>query len=215
MESRRQFLQTSAGAMVASNTVLGANERIQLGVIGTGTRGTSVASKFVMNEDCAVVAACDVARSKLDSAAAKIAGQVATYGDYRRLLDRKNIDAVLIATPDHWHSQVTVDVCAAGKGIYVEKPASNTIPAAQRMLAAAQKYRRVVQVGLQQRSWASSQQLANNLITMPSLLSYVRAPALSDTDLSGAASTRLRPAPRLARPLRNRAPREGCTGAGE
>jgi predicted dehydrogenase len=153
-------LQVSAAAVAVARSVTGANERIQLGVIGTGTRGTSVMSRFAANQDCAVAAVCDVSKSKVESAAAKIGGGVAAYGDYRRVLDRKDIDAVLIATPDHWHSQMTVDACAAGKDIYVEKPASNSIPAAQRMLAAVQKYQRVVQVGLQQRSWPHFQECA-------------------------------------------------------
>ena len=160
MESRRQFLRTSATAMAASKGVLGANERIQLGVIGTGIRGSDVMSRFIKNEDCVVVALCDVAKNKLASAAATIPGNVATYGDYRRVLDRKDVDAVLIATPDHWHSQMTVDACGAGKDIYIEKPLSNTIPAAQRMLAAVLKYQRVAQVGMQQRSWPHFQECA-------------------------------------------------------
>jgi predicted dehydrogenase len=160
MENRRNFLRTSAAVIAASNTVLGANDRVQLGVIGTGSRGTSVAGIFVTNQDCAVVAACDVAKSRMEAAVAKLGGKAATYGDYRYVLDQKDVDAVLIATPDHWHSQIMVDACAAGKDVYVEKPASNTVPAAQRMLAAAQKYQRVVQVGLQQRSWPHFQECA-------------------------------------------------------
>jgi predicted dehydrogenase len=83
---------------------------------------------------------------------------VDSYGDYRRLLERKDVDAVLVATPDHWHSPIMVDACAAGKDVYVEKPVSNTLPAAQRMVEAAQKYKRVVQVGCQQRSWPHFQE---------------------------------------------------------
>jgi predicted dehydrogenase len=146
--------------MAASKSVLGANDRVQLGVIGVGSRGTDDMGRFVANQDCAVVAVCDVAKSRLETAVAKSGGTVASYGDYRRVLDRKDVDAVLIATPDHWHSPITVDALAAGKDIYVEKPLSNTIPAAQRMLEASQKYQRVVQVGTQQRSWPHFQQCA-------------------------------------------------------
>ena len=160
MESRRDFVRTSAAAMAASKSVLGANDRVQLGVIGVGSRGTDDMGRFVANQDCAVVAVCDVAKSRLETAVAKSGGTVASYGDYRRVLDRKDVDAVLIATPDHWHSPITVDALAAGKDIYVEKPLSNTIPAAQRMLEASQKYQRVVQVGTQQRSWPHFQQCA-------------------------------------------------------
>jgi predicted dehydrogenase len=106
MESRRDFLRTSAAATAASKSVLGANGRVQLGVIGVGSRGTDVMGRFVANQDGAVVAVCDVAKSRLETAAAKIGGNVASCADYRRVLDRKDVDAVLIATPDHWHSPI-------------------------------------------------------------------------------------------------------------
>ena len=153
METRRKFLQTSTAAAVVSQTVRGANDRVQMGVIGTGSRGMQVWGGFSQHADVAFIAACDVDRARLDTAVPKMGGKVDSYGDYRRVLERKDIDAVLITTPDHWHSQIMVDACAAGKDVYVEKPVSNTIPAAQRMVEAAQKYKRVVQVGLQQRSW--------------------------------------------------------------
>ena len=74
-------------------------------------------------------------------------------GDYRRILDRKDVDAVLIGTPDHWHAQQTIDAISAGKDVYVEKPASNTVPRLNAMLDAYRKGKQVVQVGTQQRSW--------------------------------------------------------------
>lgn len=153
METRRKFLQASAAAAAVSQTVRGANDRVQMGVIGTGTRGMGVWGGFSQHSDCVFVAACDVDRARLDSAVPKMGGKVDSYGDYRRILERKDIDAVLITTPDHWHSPIMVDACAAGKDVYVEKPISNTIPAAQRMVEAARKYNRVAQAGLQQRSW--------------------------------------------------------------
>ena len=155
MENRRKFLQAAAGAAVVSGSALGANERIQMGLIGCGTRGNMVSGFFGRHKDCVFVAACDVAQTKLDQTSAKLSERgglkVDTYGDYRRLLERKDIDAVLVATPDHWHSPITIDACAAGKDVYVEKPVSNTIEAAQRMVDAARQHKRVVQVGLQQR----------------------------------------------------------------
>lgn len=155
MEDRRKFLQAAAGAAVVSRSVLGANERIQMGLIGCGTRGNMDSGFFGRHKDCVFVAACDVAKTKLDQTAAKLSEsggvKVDTYGDYRRLLDRRDIDAVLVATPDHWHSPITVEACAGGKDVYVEKPISNTIDAAQKMVEAARHYQRVVQVGLQQR----------------------------------------------------------------
>ncbi|MBI3680334.1 MAG: Gfo/Idh/MocA family oxidoreductase [Acidobacteria bacterium] len=160
MKDRRNFLRASAAAAAASSSVLGANDRVQLGIIGAGSRGMQVHGAFATHSDCVVVAACDVARSRLDQAATTIGGKVVTYGDYRRLLDRKDIDAVLIATPDHWHSPMLVAACSAGKDVYVEKPVSNTIEAALKMVEAARQYNRVVQVGLQQRSWKHFQECA-------------------------------------------------------
>jgi predicted dehydrogenase len=160
MESRRRFLQTSAVAAVVSKTVLGANDRIRMALIGTGGRGVLVQALFRKHPDCEFVAACDVRKSRLDDAVQKMGGKVDAYSDYRRVLERKDVDAVLVATPDHWHSRMTVDACAAGKDVYVEKPVSNMIEAGLRMVEAARKYNRVVQVGVQQRSGAHFQEAA-------------------------------------------------------
>lgn len=158
MESRRVFLQAAAGAAVVSQRVLGANDRVRMAVIGTGTRGTIDNRLFRKHADCEFVAACDVRKSRLDALVKTLPGKVDSYGDYRRILERKDIDAVLVTTPDHWHSPITVEACAAGKDVYVEKPLSNTIPAAQRMVEAARKYNRVVQLGTQQRNGAHFQE---------------------------------------------------------
>lgn len=160
MNSRRQFLGASAAAAVASRTVLGANERIQIGLIGAGGRGMLMQSAFAKNSGNVFVAVCDVDRTRVDEATTKIGGNVATYTDYRRLLERKDIDAVLVATPDHWHAPITVAACEAGKDVYVEKPVSNTIEVGLTMVAAARKHNRVVQVGLQQRSFPHFQDCA-------------------------------------------------------
>jgi predicted dehydrogenase len=162
--NRRQFLQvTAAGALApaaasaalpANARIQGANDRVRLGVIGTGTRGTMVGGFFLRHADCAVVAAADVARSRMDEFASKLgagAAGVERYEDYRRILDRQDVDAVLVTTPDHWHGPITVDACAAGKDVYVEKPVSNAIEPARKMVEAARSHDRVVQVGLQQR----------------------------------------------------------------
>ena len=152
MESRRNFLRTTAAAAVVSQTVRGANDRIQMGVIGTGGRGMQVFHDFSWHDDCVFIAACDVYGARLAGAVQTIGGKVDSYADYRRILDRKDIDAVLVTTPDHWHSPIVVDAVSAGKDVYVEKPVSNTLAAAQRMVEANQRYGRVVQVGCQQRS---------------------------------------------------------------
>jgi len=169
MVSRRSFLQATAAAAVARPVfsaqaqVQGANDRVRLGVIGTGTRGTMVARFFSQHDDCAVVAACDVAGSRLDAfmeAQSKAGAQVDRYDDYRRILDRQDIDAVLVATPDHWHGPMLVEACAAGKDVYVEKPISNAIEPAQKMVEAAREHGRVTQVGLQQREGKHFQEAA-------------------------------------------------------
>jgi predicted dehydrogenase len=152
MANRREFLQAAAAAAAVSQRVLGANDRVRMAVIGAGSRGAIVTALFLKHADCEFVAACDVRESRLSNLLKQVDRNMETYRDYRRILDRKDIDAVLVTTPDHWHSPIVVDACAAGKDSYVEKPLSNTIPAAQRMLEAARKYNRVVQVGTQQRS---------------------------------------------------------------
>lgn len=177
MVNRREFLQGAMAAAVAAGhtpTLLAARgqsapaaaagDRLRVGIIGCGTRGNQVANDWMKHPDSLFVAAADVAKGRLDQTAAKIAqvqGQAPdTYEDYRRILDRKDVDAVLIATPDHWHSPMTVEACAAGKDVYVEKPVSNEIDAALKMIEAARTHKRIVQVGLQQRSWHHFQEAA-------------------------------------------------------
>lgn len=133
------------------------SDRIRMGVIGTGNRGNEVMQTWLRYQDSVFVAICDVAKDRLENTASRLAtaGHKAdTYEDYRRILDRQDIDAVLIATPDHWHSPMTIEGIAAGKDVYCEKPVSNKIDPAVRMLEAARGSNRIVQIGLQQRSWA-------------------------------------------------------------
>ncbi|MCC7176000.1 MAG: Gfo/Idh/MocA family oxidoreductase [Bryobacterales bacterium] len=153
MEQRRSFLKAAAGAAVVSQTVRGANNRVQMGIIGIGTRGNQVHQSFMRNNDVTFVAACEVQRNRLDQFATKAGGKMATYGDYRRLLDNKDVEAVLITAPDHWHSPMLVAACDAGKDVYCEKPVSNAIEPALRMVEAVRRTKRVVQIGCQQRSW--------------------------------------------------------------
>jgi predicted dehydrogenase len=172
--NRRQFLQSTVVTLGASGSwagggspsqggVQGANNRIRVAIIGTGSRGNQVMQSWLKHADSAFAAICDVAKDRLDNTASKLASagqKVDTYEDYRRILERKDIDAVLIATPDHWHSPMTIEACAAGKDVYCEKPVSNQIEPAVQMLDAARKYNRVVQIGLQQRSWPHFQEAA-------------------------------------------------------
>lgn len=149
--SRRTFVATALTAASASR-VLGANDRIRLGAIGTGSRGSTVmghANQVGNIEWVAVSDAWDVRREQ----AKEITGDKVTgYADYRALLDRKDIDGVIIATFDHLHSQMTVDACQAGKDVYVEKPLTSLPMQGHDVVRAVRETKRVVQVGMQQRS---------------------------------------------------------------
>src|SRR5262245_53746109 len=114
--SRRKFIaRTGAGAAgltfaaTSWNNVMGANERVRLGVIGTGNRGGDVMSVFQKETDVEVVALCDCYDQHLNAALQKTEGKAKTFTDYRALLASKDLDAVLIATPDHWHSRMAID----------------------------------------------------------------------------------------------------------
>lgn len=149
----KQSIATIGATAVASANILGANDRARVGVIGLGRQGRGVMKTFMKNPDAQVVALCDVFQPHIDFAIkdAKLEG-VETYKDFRKILDRKDIDAVIVASPDHWHALQTVMACQAGKDVYVEKPISVTVDEGRKMVQAARKYNRVVQVGTQQRS---------------------------------------------------------------
>lgn len=175
--SRRDLLATSAksaaafgmGSMLASSTALGqarksgANDRIRIGVIGSGGQGTHDAYQSCRADNVICVALCDVAEFRLREATARITQEMEKqghkgvkidhYGDHRHLLDRDDIDAVIIATPDHWHYRVFLDALEAGKHIYEEKPMSYSIEQGMEMVAAARKHPKLtVQIGTQRRS---------------------------------------------------------------
>jgi len=158
---RREFMRratvTSIGAGIAlagigAGNVLGANEKVLIGVIGTGKMGISDMEAFAKQPEVEIAAVADVYEPNLQKGL-KAAGEKAqAYRDFRQLLDRKDIDAVIVATPDHWHPLQTVLACQAGKDVYVEKPICTAVEEGKRMVEAARKYQRVVQVGLWQRS---------------------------------------------------------------
>src|SRR5437588_40507 len=154
--TRRDFTKTVgiAGAATAMGSlkVLGANERIRLGFIGLGNRGDQVLDAFLKHEDAEVVAICDLSPAYLDFAAKKIGTSPKRFKDYRKLLEQRDIDAVVIATPDHWHALLTIQACRAGKDVYVEKPASLCVAEGRRMVEAVRKHNRVCQVGIHRRS---------------------------------------------------------------
>ena len=166
--TRRTFLSSTAASVAAaaalrpssaSAQVQGANERVRVGVIGTGRQGQTVMRGHLALPDVEIVALCDVYEPNLQLGA-KLAPEAKQVKDFRAILDDKTIDAVIVATPDHWHALQTVMACQAGKDVYVEKPTSVAIAEGRKMVQAARTYNRVVQVGTQQRSGAHFQQAA-------------------------------------------------------
>lgn len=180
----------SAGVVVGLNAfgsaetsrIFGANDRIRTGFIGIGNRGSQLLGLFMKQADCEIAALCDVYepyllrdRKLVDPRFLKdIGGQVPkmgesfqkkpdTYSDYRRLLDDKSIDAVCIATPDHWHALQMTDAIKAGKDVYVEKPLTNTLWEGRQMVKAMESGNRVVAVGLNRRGNPVYQKLAKDI----------------------------------------------------
>ena len=160
MESRREFLKASAAALTVAATkplfgIQGANDRIRMAVIGCGNRAGRVFDAFARQANVQWVAGAEVNKAKLDSfmSPARQTFKLDMVGDHRRILDRKDVDAVLIGTPDHWHKRMTLDAVAAGKDVYVEKPVSHSIEEGAEMMKAIEASKQVVQTGTQQRSW--------------------------------------------------------------
>jgi predicted dehydrogenase len=156
--NRRELLK-SAGLAAAIESVgagqgarAAASDRIGLGVIGCGGQGTWDQKAFMSQPDVEIVALCDVYRPNLEKNLQLAGGKAKAYGDYRRLLEDKNVQAVLIATPEHWHVRMTMDACEAGKDVYCEKPASHNIRDGRLAVETARRTNRIVQVGSQQRS---------------------------------------------------------------
>ena len=128
------------------------SEKITLGFIGVGGMGSGHLGGFINHPRVKVLAVCDVYEPHRSRAQARVGEGCAAYNDYRELLDRDDIDAVLIATPDHWHALTSIHACQAGKDIYCEKPLSLTIEDGRAMVEAVRRYGRVFQTGSQQRS---------------------------------------------------------------
>jgi predicted dehydrogenase len=149
---RRDLIRGAAALTAASySRVLGANDKIQLGVIGCGERGRHDMSQFMMVPTVNVAAVCDVYGQQIYKAR-QTATAAKNFTEHRKLLEMKEIDAVLIATPDHWHSRVAIDALRAGKDVYVEKPLTLKIEEGPPIVKAARENNRICQVGMQQRS---------------------------------------------------------------
>jgi len=154
--TRRNFSQLGLAAITWSalsrSRIWGANDRIRLGFIGVGNRGGQLLDAFLVHKDMEVAVLCDVFEPYLERAQAKLPAKVPQEIDFRKVLERTDVDAVVIATPDHWHAIQTIWACKAGKDVYVEKPLSITVVEGRKMVEAARKYNRVVQVGTHRRS---------------------------------------------------------------
>lgn len=162
--TRRTFIGTGSAALAAAASfktmaaarAAGSNEKINIALIGCGGMGRYKLGNFCDSKQCNVVAVCDVDDNCMDQAVALVKDKLNTtpakIKDYRKVLERKDVDAVIIGTPDHWHAAPTIHACQAEKDIYCEKPCCHNIREGQAMLEAARKYKRVVQVGTHQRS---------------------------------------------------------------
>jgi len=185
-QTRRKFLSNSfslaAGAsllgipaatlgMQGCSRRKGPNDRIGMALIGCRNMGFTNACSFVEQPDVNLVALCDIDKNILDARAADIqkyaydkkltVPKFTLYDDFRKVLENKDVDAVIVATPDHWHALITIMACREGKDVYVEKPAANSIYEADQMVRAAYRYKRVVQVGQWQRSGLHWQEMVD------------------------------------------------------
>ncbi len=143
---RREFLTTAA-----IGSALAASDRIRTGIIGAGGRGRYLIEQF-KEMGAEVAAVCDVYRPNLAAGLKLASSGSKEYRDYRKLLDDKSIDAVIVATPDHWHAKMTIDAVEAGKDVYVEKPMAHTIDEGFDVINAVRRTKRIVQCGMQRRS---------------------------------------------------------------
>jgi predicted dehydrogenase len=165
--NRRRFLATTGlalagpaiftSAAATSEKRVSPSERITMGVVGWGMMGPGNTAAFLGNKDCQVVAACDLDQNHLQQALDKINGHYRNkdckrYHDYREMMARKDIDAVMLAVPDHWHALVATEAAKNGKDIYGEKPLARTIAEQKAIVRAVQKHQRIWQTGSWQRS---------------------------------------------------------------
>ncbi len=154
--SRRTFV-LSAGSALAATRIWGANDRIPVAVVGLGGRGRAHMNEYVQIPDAEVVALCDVNQAALERGQAMVAKayngkQPKGYDDMRKVFEDKDVAAVSMPLPNHWHALATIWACQAGKDVYIEKPACHNIWEGRKMVEAARKYNRMVQIGSQSRS---------------------------------------------------------------
>ena len=165
--SRRKFIKKSSMAFVAGSVlphfsaksysqIIGANEKINVSVMGVNSRGKALAQNFASQENCDVIHICDVDSRAITNCLTAVAerqkAQAKGFADFRKSLESKDVDALVIAAPDHWHAQIVVDAAKAGKDIYCEKPLTLTIDEGKLIRKIQKETGRIVQVGTQQRS---------------------------------------------------------------
>src|SRR3954466_13365625 len=156
MTSRRTFVQLAAGgiglaAASRGRSAVAASDKIQVGFIGLGRQGTSRLNEFMRHPDVVAAAVCDLDTTHLEAASAAVektqGHKPQQFHDFRKLLERKDLDAVMVATPDHWHALPAIHACQAGKDVFVEKPLSYSIGEGRAMVSAARKHQRITQMG--------------------------------------------------------------------
>ncbi len=150
--TRRGALPLTALAASSYRRILGANERVQVGFIGYGLIGHQHVFDFSHQKDCDLAAMCDVYQPRLEQGLAACGAGAKPYTDFRKMLENKDLQAIVVCTPDHWHALLTILACASGKDVYVEKPLTLFVREGHWMVQAARRYNRVVQAGTQQRS---------------------------------------------------------------
>jgi predicted dehydrogenase len=155
-QTRRNFLKTTAATVgfsaLSASRVLGANDRVNVGIIGYGLIGKIHTSSFKEQSDVEIRGVSDCYTPRMDECAGVVGSRCAKFADFRRMLESKEIDVVVIATPDHWHALMTMMACVAGKEVYVEKPLTLFIKEGRWMIDVAKRTNRIVQVGVQNRS---------------------------------------------------------------
>jgi len=150
---RRTFLIATGVTALASTRVLGANDALRIGVIGAGGRMNDLLNAADKVGNYQIVAVSDVYGPRRDAIKERSKGTATTHGDYREVLQQP-LDAVFIGSPDHWHVPMAIDALAAGKDVYLEKPVTHTIEEGSALIAAVRSSKRILQCGMQQRSWS-------------------------------------------------------------
>src|SRR5271163_40496 len=151
--NRRSFLIASGITALASTRVLGANDKLRVGVIGAGGRMRTLLDCADKSDPWEIVAVSDVYKPHRDEVKDRSDDLATTHIDYRAVLDNKTIDAVFIAAPDHWHVHMATDALAAGKDVYLEKPVTHTLEEGATLVQAVRNSKQILQCGMQQRSW--------------------------------------------------------------